>query len=495
MNQQSTVSATAVGSGAVPEQLTPEQHDSVELSAEAGAEMQHYDVNAQGKLELLTHRKDGSIKAETMKEEEQSTANGDTHMKHENGISPPSSAMKQEQPAAPTEMLSYDDLPMLELSDLPPRCRAHASSHTTCMPWCAKRWKDIDLPVPPPEAFSKIKLVLRRYVGDVHAPPAPAEPVVIDPLKGWSTQPEPLLPSTQVQAIQCSRCQKWRYVQTTQPPPTVGWTCEHNNTDSIHNNCDAPEEVYDSKVWAIDNFRTTNPWTVSTLGLAPITDALYDSYYSHPEWTKWETIVLLELVRQNGLQQITTFCLHPLLAARHSLDECEARILQMFATASLFALTVTKYGLTIANEAHQQQQQPQQRAQIHAPSAGAAAPRKAKTPSAPKTKRPATSPVGTGTGYKQTGSSATPASNRAAGRRASSRPVRYNYESDDEDIDKMINESERPRSPEPVYHYKIERVLAQKQKKVKVDAYGRFISDVQTSTMDDTERVGMSTLR
>ena len=132
------------------------------------------------------------------------------------------------------------------------------------------------------------------------------------------------------------------------PRPRIEWECSMN-PDPWFNSCEVAQETIQPTytLAAYSTLRPTTPWNFSSLGLAPITDDTYKQLYRDPlaKWSKMETIVLLEQIRDKGLESDAVWkeiAAHPLLKLRHAeVQDCQLRFFGVLSLASLYGQSLT----------------------------------------------------------------------------------------------------------------------------------------------------------
>src|SRR5205085_1192748 len=125
------------------------------------------------------------------------------------------------------------------------------------------------------------------------------------------------------------------------PKAVIEWECKMN-PDPYFNSCYMPEETVQPtySLLRYSNIRNTAPWNYSSLGLCPIDDHSYRSFYKDPagKWSKFETLTLLELIKEHGAEDSVwkdIITEHHLLRIRHSsVEDCQGRFLTILALAS-----------------------------------------------------------------------------------------------------------------------------------------------------------------
>jgi len=224
------------------------------------------------------------------------------------------------------------------------------------------------------------------------------------------------------------------------PRAVIRWECSMNPDPSFNSCCYAQESIQPTySIAKYESFRTSQPWNFASLGLAPITDASYQQFYRDPDgnWNKMETIVLLELIKDVGVEPEAwkTIVDHPLMKLRHgSIEDCQARFFTILALASLYGDSLTspfakrRYAAFQAQWAHLQ---------------GKPAPTKAKViSSAPSHGKASASKKSTSTPASER---SRPSGTRLSSRLSAKQRTKYTYSSDD-DAFFLSSDDEKPKS-------------------------------------------------
>lgn len=450
---------------------------------------------------------------------------------HTNNIPTATIALsQQQQPQQPAQPV-YNPIPsdfqplhvqQLTLNDLPPRCRMHSASMSICLPWCQKRWRENNALCPPTDAFDEIRKQLKQSIYGIKDNNQFKRNDVLNfynkpvDISQWNNI-ETLYNNATVK--QCIKCKKYRYIQQQELNDNDNVKQEHSNndftctqnTDIQYSTCESSEHLFPGRIVALDNYRIVGPYNYTLLGILPFVDDVYNAIYTHKDWTKYETIVLLEQCRIYNIYDWSSIYDHPVLHVRQTIQTCQQRLLHILTLASLYCQTITRYGiqyikqltpqiiqqaiqhtsnnlLQSSNTRQSTRQSTNRRSTINN--------NNSITPTNISNKRQSKlSKKDNEETYHASGSTYTQAnrlSTRTTSRTATQKRVKYTFDSDDDldDIDNDSKTSISQQQQEPQYAGKIERILAQRTRKAKIDNDGNiieYIDDKQHhATIDDT---------
>jgi hypothetical protein len=142
---------------------------------------------------------------------------------------------------------------------------------------------------------------------------------------------------------QCNLCGKHRLVpQLAENTITAqsSFQCSDNIHNPAENNCSAPEQIIESRMYAFPRVtdRVAAPHNFTLLGVQIFDDSTYQQFYAHPDWTKYETIALLDIIKREGidqrLEQLVTA--DSVLKVRQNKESCETRLLQLLSLAAIY---------------------------------------------------------------------------------------------------------------------------------------------------------------
>ena len=320
--------------------------------------------------------------------------------------------------------------------------------------------------------------------------------------------PEPPAPPPSTYHIRrCLVCHQLRRIENLPsiPPPPAPFTCSLHPDPSLAS-CSLPCISTPAPLVRFSTLRSSPPYNFHTLGLLPFDDASYDLHLQHPEWGRLQTLWLLERVRDEGWEAVAPTVEADVVLASKGRDACEVRLLHVLAMAALYQRTVSVKAMPVnpfiqhivpvkertgggqagadaeAKDGaegetarkgrplslHEQQQHAVAKKRSAALSAG------------PKRKRAKAAVEDDG--------DAGPRGSRSSGRLAGQKRKRYDDdESGEEDEEQQLaDDDDRGKAQElPEFLWKIERVLAERQRRVPLDAQGQPVVDSSDDDSDD----------
>ena len=352
--------------------------------------------------------------------------------------------------------------------------------------------------------------------------PSSAVSVSVSSLSSLLSLPIPEPPPTSYIIRRCALCHQFRKIETIasrspSPPPSpsalAAWTCAQHPDPSLAS-CSLPTTSTPAPVVAFSTLRLMPPFNYqATLGLLPFTAAEYDICLSHPLWSLHETLWLLERVRDEGVAAFDSLSSDPVLS-RRGREECEVRLLHVLAMAALYQRSVSVKSMPINPFIqHVVPIKAKLKAAGDTGRADGAAGGKEEADERPKSGRRLTlhERMQTAVNKKRSGLVSTSKrkkrddadddadfrGSRVTGSRSSGRLAgqkRKKYEDSDES-DEEMDDDERgaggaagAAAAEPDYLWKIEKILAERQRVARVDDSGRLSLDDSSSDDQDDEQ-------
>ena len=312
----------------------------------------------------------------------------------------------------------------------------------------------------------------------------------------------------------CSLCLQYRKVETLAPvpppsPSSAAWTCAEHPDPSLAS-CAVPSSSVTAPLIRFRSLRPCPPYNLFTLGLLPFGDAEYDLQYAHPEWSKGQTLWLLERVRDEGLEAVWATLDGDVLLSSKGQEACEVRLLHVLAMAALYQRSVSVKAMPvnpfIQHQVQLKEREPSKADAQQSQDADADEPRRGRLLSiheqqqhAVASKRKAALSSLT---RKRRSKAANdddddadfaakgPRGSRSSGRLAGQKRKRYEDNSgEDDDDDELVADADDDggKPAEPEFLWKIEKVLAERQRVVPLNDAGQpVIADSSDSDGDDT---------
>ena len=379
---------------------------------------------------------------------------------------------------------------------------------------------------------------------------APTSYLAYPPSSPIVSQPDPLVTAIH----RCTLCQQLRKIEypTTAPPDTsVPFVCSHHPDPSL-GSCALPMTSVPARLIGYRSMRVVAPYNFMSLGLLPFDDDEYERMFAVSGWNRWETLWLLERVRDEGVEAVMddiervgqsrtqqqdvkaegSDAPHAGLDVlyRRGCAECEARLLHIMSMAALHQHTVSSRHMPfnpfihhqlVAKDKDETAQQPA--TEPTSPSEASERPRRVRlsqhermhTAVVRKRERAAASgrkrkraggrggeaagddedeAFRTGAEIKRTG--IRESSGRLAGQKRKmyedgvdgEEDEEYEFAEDDGAADGGRGRGRREEEDEVVeFRWRIEKILAERQRIVKVDEAGQPIVDSSDSESDDDD--------
>ena len=154
----------------------------------------------------------------------------------------------------------------------------------------------------PPPIFSSSASLTSQPVPSATDPSVPSH---ADAPSSPSAVVEPATPTPLFTIIQrCTICHQLRKLDSTAPPPQPidpAFTCSQHPDPSL-GSCALPMASVPARLVAYRSLRVLPPYNFMSLGVLPFDDREYERMFAVSGWNMWETLWLLERVRDEGVE-------------------------------------------------------------------------------------------------------------------------------------------------------------------------------------------------
>ena len=323
-------------------------------------------------------------------------------------------------------------------------------------------------------------------------------------------------PTSTYHIRRCDLCHQLRRIETlpSSPPPPTPFTCSLHPDPSLAS-CSLPSLSTPAPLIRFSTLRPSPPYNFYTLGLLPFDDPSYDLYLTHPEWGKLQTLWLLERVRDEGWDVVAPTVESDVVLAPKGRDGCEVRLLHVLAMAALYQRTVSVKAMPVnpfiqhvvavkdrtapagdAQAREEMEAEGQRKGRpltLHEQQQNAVAKKRSAALSATPKRKKVKAAV-------DDDADAGPRGSRSSGRLAGQKRKRYDDDSGEEDEEGRVEDGdERAKVQEPEFLWKIEKILAERQRRVPLDAQGQPVIESSDEDSEDEKdwggREGGSSMR